>query len=200
MDKNLSPEEEELQRLAQDIEILRVRYEQYFMGIERLQPVVLRGKVNKAIIKSKLGTVRQAAIRFRFTRLVQKFRTYESMWERILREIESGKRKREFGKGMKAHHQQNRYLRAEGSATNKHDKEILARMSQDKTRTTDDVSTLYKDFIGARKRLGLDTIMDESTFRRKVENLNKKTKGLSVQVRNGRVVLVGKKNPNKDRQ
>jgi len=193
MDKSLSPEEEELKKLEQDIEILRVRYEQYFMGIEKLQPMVLRAKINKALLRSKLGTVRQAAVRFRFTRLVQKFRTYESMWERMLREIESGKRKREFGKGLGPQHQKSRYMHAENPARSKKDEAIMERMKQSAPEQTDDVSTLYRDFISARSGIGLDTTMDESTFRRKIESLQKKTKKLSVQVRNGRVVLVGKK-------
>lgn len=193
MDKNLSPEEEELQKLAQDIEILRIRYEQYFMGIEKLQPMVLRSTVNKALRRSKLGTVRRAAVRFRFTRLVQKFRTYESMWERILRDIDSGKRKRELGKGLATQHKQSRYIHAETSVTNKRDKELLARLKEEEKKPLDEVSTLYRNFISARKGLGLDTTMDEPTFRRKVATLSQKTKKLSVQVRQGRVVLVGKK-------
>ena len=193
MDRELSPEEEELVKLEQDIEILRVRYEQYFMGIERLQPVVLRGKVNKAIIKSKLGTARHAAIRFRFTRLVQKFRTYESMWERMLREIESGKRKRTLGK-EDVPERKKRFLHAELTGITATDQELLKKVRQDQpSRPADEVSELYRSFVDARKKLGMDTTMDETTFRRKVEPMRKKTGKLTVQVRNGRVVLVGKK-------
>jgi hypothetical protein len=192
MDNERTPEEEEILKLEQDIEILRVRYEQYFMGIERLQPVVLRGKVNKAILKSKLATARRAAIRFRFTRLVQKFRTYESMWDRILREIESGKRKR-GGVQDDSGKKQFRYLHPELTGSSERDRELMKRVQDGQTGADDDVSLLYKDFVEARRHLGMDTTMDESTFRRKVETLRKKTEKLSVQVRNGRVVLVGKK-------
>ena len=193
MNKELSPEEEELRELAQNIEILRTRYEQYFMGLENLPPELLRGKVNKAILKSKLGTARRAALRFRFTRLVQKLRSYEALWDRMMREIETGKRKREVKKGVAKRIIKRRYAHAESRASTRKDQEMLNKLSQEAVRPNDEISLLYKDFVEARKKLGKDTTMDEDTFRRKVEPLRKKAKHLVVQIRDDRVILVGKK-------
>lgn len=193
MDRELSPEEQELHDLARDIEILRTRYDQYFMGLEKLPPERLRAKVNKVIIKSDLGTARRAALRFRFTRLVQKLRSYESMWDRMMREIETGKRKREVLKGASRQPVNRRYAHAESTASTHKDQEMMAQLAREEASQQDDISLLYKEFVEARKKMGKVTTMDEDAFRRKVAPLRKKTKQLTVQIRNGKVVLVGKK-------
>ena len=182
IDKILSPEEEELAKLEQDIELCRIRYDQYFTGLEKVPPELLRSRINKAIIKSKLGSARRAALRFRFMRLVQKFRTYESMWDRIMREIETGKRRRD------------RFLHAEGGPVlTRKELEITKRLEED-TRTRDtEVERLYREFVEARKKMGKDTTIDLPAFSSKVEALRKSYKDLRVEIRGNRVVIVWKK-------
>ena len=186
IDKILSPEEEELAKLEQDIELCRVRYDQYFTGLEKIPPELLRSRINKAIIKSKLGSARRAALRFRFMRLVQKFRTYESMWDRIMREIESGKRRRE------------RFLHAEGGPVlTRKELEITKRLEEDTRAKDTDLERLYREFVEARRKVGKDTTIDLPAFSNKVEALRKTYRDLKVEIRGQRVVIVGKKKGDK---
>lgn len=91
----IKPEQREIDELARNIEKLRVYYDQYFMGIEKTEPVQLRQLIERAIRNSNLHEARQTRLRFRFNSLVNRFRTYAVYWDRILRELEEGKFKRE---------------------------------------------------------------------------------------------------------
>ncbi len=186
VDSNLSPEEEELIKLEQDIELCRVKYDQYFLGIEKIPPELLRSKINKRILKSRLGASRKAGLRFRFLGLVQKLRSYEAMWDRMLRELETGKR------SIK------RYLRPETSTPVSNRQIELAQGVKSKEVKNDPVAKLYNDFVEARKKIGKDTTMDMESFRNKIKKLQQQLRDLRVEVRQNRVVIVGKKKKGDD--
>ena len=97
--KILASQEKELATLSQDLDSLRVRYEQYFAGLERREPSVERNELARRFRMSKVKASQSHTIRFRFVALQQRFTTYSSYWQRIVRQIEEGTFRREgFGR------------------------------------------------------------------------------------------------------
>ena len=76
------------------VDRLRSLYEQYFMGIERLEPTVPRKDVDRRIQSLRKEQIRNTALRFRFQMILQRYNTYQTHWMRICREIENGTYKR----------------------------------------------------------------------------------------------------------
>jgi hypothetical protein len=73
---------------------LRSLYDQYFLGIEKLEPLVARKDVDRRIYTLRKEQIRNTAQRFRFNMLIQRFNTYQTHWRGICRAIEDGTFKR----------------------------------------------------------------------------------------------------------
>ncbi len=93
----MTPDEihKELEELEGRLERLRVKYEQYFTGIEKAVPWVQRKDVDRRFQLMHREQLRSSGQRFRFNSLVQRFTTYQTYWGRILRRIEEGTLKRD---------------------------------------------------------------------------------------------------------
>lgn len=93
----MTPDEinKELEELEGRLERLRVKYEQYFTGIEKAVPWVQRKDVDRRFQLLHREQMRSSGQRFRFNTLVQRFTTYQTYWGRILRRIEEGTLKRD---------------------------------------------------------------------------------------------------------
>jgi hypothetical protein len=74
---------------------LRMLYDQYFQGLERIEPQHERADVDRTIDLLRRAQPRNTALRFRFNQLVQRFTTYNAYWQRIRRQIEEGTYKRD---------------------------------------------------------------------------------------------------------
>jgi hypothetical protein len=79
-----------LSELANKIERLKTLYEQYFMGIEKMEPQVARKEVTRVMLALQQQYIRNTALRFRFNTMLQKWNIYITYWNRCLREIENG--------------------------------------------------------------------------------------------------------------
>jgi hypothetical protein len=84
----------DIEKLVGELEVavdrLRSLYDQYFMGIEKLEPQVPRKDVERRIHALRKEQIRNTAQRFRFQMVLQRYSTYQSHWLRICREIENG--------------------------------------------------------------------------------------------------------------
>lgn len=94
----MTPQEisRELEELEGRLERLRVKYDLYFQGIEKMLPFVARKDVHRRFAALHKEQLRSAALRFRFNSLVQRFTSYQTHWGRILRQIEEGTYKRDL--------------------------------------------------------------------------------------------------------
>lgn len=72
------------------LERLRSLYEQYFLGIEKLEPGVARKDVDRRFWELRRIRMRNTALRFRFQTLIQRYNTLQQYWQRICRQIENG--------------------------------------------------------------------------------------------------------------
>jgi hypothetical protein len=82
--------EGEAQALEEELETLKARYEQYFLGIEKLAPNRWREEVKKKVMRLKGAFTRNAALKFRIQSLHARFLSYERLWLRSTREKEEG--------------------------------------------------------------------------------------------------------------
>lgn len=183
--------EEELTDLAGRIERLRVLYQQYFMGMERIPPLVQREQLERRIRESALNDIRRAAFKFRFQSLIQRLRTYEVYWDRLQRDIEEGRVERGVVQegGL-------RPARVERPAKEPIPPAPPAPVPQPSPR--DPIEALYRDFLQARDRVGLPIegiTMDafrlsiERQRRIQSERLGVPDVSFTVVVKDGKVVL-----------
>jgi hypothetical protein len=93
---------DEIGRLIGDlenrVERLRSLYEQYFMGIERLEPLTARKDVDRRLWALRREQIRNTGLRFKLETTVQRYNTYQQYWQRIVREIEQGTYQRDLGR------------------------------------------------------------------------------------------------------
>ena len=93
----MTPEEQE--QIVGELEIaldrLQALYNQYFMGIEKLEPMVQRKDVERKINQLRKQQIRNTAVRFRLQTQIQKYNTQSNYWKRICRQIEEGTYKRD---------------------------------------------------------------------------------------------------------
>jgi hypothetical protein len=87
--------EELVAELETRVDRLRSLYEQYFMGIEKMEPHVPRKDVERRFQAMRREQIRNTALRFRFQMVLQKYNTYQAYWMRIMRQIEDGTYKRD---------------------------------------------------------------------------------------------------------
>ncbi|HJK97693.1 MAG TPA: MXAN_5187 C-terminal domain-containing protein [Polyangiaceae bacterium LLY-WYZ-14_1] len=90
----------EFEQLLSDVETrldrLKALYEQWFQGLERLEPTVPRKAVERGLAALRREQPRNTALRFRFQSLQQKWNTYTTYWQRIARQIEEGTYRRDL--------------------------------------------------------------------------------------------------------
>src|SRR5262245_3350609 len=87
--------EKELEELEARIERLRALYEQYFLGLEKLEPLISRKDVDRRIWTLRREQIRNTGLRFKFQMLVQRFNTFQQYWQRVTREIDNGTYRRD---------------------------------------------------------------------------------------------------------
>jgi len=81
---------DECAALEAEVEELKVKYEMYFLGVEKREPNKWREELKKKVLRVKEGFTRNAALRFRLQSLHARYLSYERMWLRSSREKEEG--------------------------------------------------------------------------------------------------------------
>ena len=104
---------EVLKELENKVERLKVLYEQYFMGIEKMEPQVARKEVTRTMLTLQQQYIRNTALRFKFNTMLQKWQLYITYWNRTLREIENGTYVRHLQKAKRKAEREGRELPAE---------------------------------------------------------------------------------------
>ena len=118
----MTPKEFEIMLSDAEIQLSRIKhlYEQWFQGIERIEPQIPRKQFDRALHALRKETPRNTALRFRFQTLIQRYTTLQTYWRRIGRQIEEGtyrrdllraRRRREAGR---AEREQERLRRSSG--------------------------------------------------------------------------------------
>jgi hypothetical protein len=87
-----------LDELEARIDKLKIAYEQYFMGLEKLEPLSDRQEIARTVRRLQSANTRNTALKFRLNSLNQRFLSYQNYWNRIVRQIEAGTYKRDLAR------------------------------------------------------------------------------------------------------
>ncbi|HZO16360.1 MAG TPA: MXAN_5187 C-terminal domain-containing protein [Polyangiaceae bacterium] len=88
--KQADPIHQEVEELELKVERLKALYQQFFMGIEKIPPDVLKKEVDRSIWRLRREQLRGTRLLFKFQQIVQRYNTYQNYWARILRQMEKG--------------------------------------------------------------------------------------------------------------
>ncbi len=86
--------EEELTILENKVKQAKLEYEQYFSGTRPREPQLLRGEIQKTVLKYTNQPIQNTAQRFRFNSINSRFQAFKRQWDTILRQIDAGTYKR----------------------------------------------------------------------------------------------------------
>jgi|GEM_PF-286662 hypothetical protein len=87
--------DEVLEKLDFDIDSLRIKFEQYFMGTLKRMPENERTALQYRIRRMSNIQTSNFALKYQFQQLVAKFNAYNQYWNRIIQKIETGQISRE---------------------------------------------------------------------------------------------------------
>ena len=133
--------QEDVNFLESSIAELVVKYEQYFLGIEKREPLKLCEDVERFIRRYNTATIVNTMYKFRFNSLVGKFNSYRQYWTRTNRLIEEGKYSRDRFKMA-------RHL-AEGDQQPPADRHPKP--------PENDIEIVYQHYLEARRKCNLST-------------------------------------------
>ena len=83
-------QDEELDKLEEDIRKLKVKYEMFFMGSIKMPPQHERHQLEVYIFELGKQKMRDNGRRFRYNQLLSRFNQFREMWGRKMREREEG--------------------------------------------------------------------------------------------------------------
>jgi hypothetical protein len=94
----MTPKEFEIMLSDAEVQLSRIKhlYEQWFQGIERIEPQIPRKQFDRALHELRKTKPRNTALRFRFQTLIQRYTTLQTYWRRIGRQIEEGTYRRDL--------------------------------------------------------------------------------------------------------
>ena len=94
----MTPKEFEIALSDAEVQLSRIKhlYEQWFQGIERIEPQIARKQLDRTIHLLRKGQPRNTALRFRFQTLIQRYTTLQTYWRRVGRQIEEGTYRRDL--------------------------------------------------------------------------------------------------------
>ncbi|MEE8409419.1 MAG: hypothetical protein V3T05_07430, partial [Myxococcota bacterium] len=94
----MKPPMETLDRLDESIKKLRIAYEKYFAGVERVAPERERDLLKKDLNRLLSHRINNTAWKFRLHGLQTTMITHETYWNRITRQIEEGTYRRDLAR------------------------------------------------------------------------------------------------------
>ncbi|MBW1755569.1 MAG: hypothetical protein JRJ80_05315 [Deltaproteobacteria bacterium] len=94
----MTPKEFEIRLSDAEVQLSRIKhlYEQWFQGIERIEPQIPRKQFDRTLHELRKVKPRNTALRFRFQTLIQRYTTLQTYWRRIGRQIEEGTYRRDL--------------------------------------------------------------------------------------------------------
>ena len=84
-------QDEELDKLEEDIRKLKVKYEMFFMGTVKMPPQHERHMLEVSIFEIGKQKMRDATRRFRYNQLLSRYNQFRELWGRKMREREEAR-------------------------------------------------------------------------------------------------------------
>jgi hypothetical protein len=94
----MTPNDFEILLSDAEVQLSRIKhlYEQWFQGIERLEPQIARKQFDRTLHELRKVKPRNTALRFRYNTLIQRYTTLQTYWRRVARQIEEGTYRRDL--------------------------------------------------------------------------------------------------------
>ena len=152
----MQKQDDELDRLEEDIRRLKNNYDQFFAGIQKQPPTTLRRNVEVFIHELNRQKMRDNGRRFRFNTLVTRFNQFREMWGRRMREREEGplefKRRQAALSGPAERESPRSAPKAASARVTSGDSEAYVKVSAGTN--GDEVRKLYEQIQSENSRLG----------------------------------------------
>jgi hypothetical protein len=132
--------------LARELERLRLSYEQYFLGLEKDEPIKLKLTVTRLISKLSGAAVQNARLKFRVQQTIARFNTFSTYWNRILKDIEEGRHRRDVFRATI--HEKERF----GKWKEEKAAGVAAKASEAAGGASDPMAALFEQYVDARKQ------------------------------------------------
>jgi hypothetical protein len=163
VDRGLSSQ---LDELEQRMFLLKIQYEKYFSGTEKLEPSREREMLQRFVrdITEDPTAIKNPTQRHRFDGLKARLGSFEYYWTRQLRMLEQGTHPRQKFKQRLREQEKEELLRAE--------REKLARERRRKSsdRDEDAYRSVYRQFLEMRGKCGENVNVPFETVRQALEN------------------------------
>jgi hypothetical protein len=105
-------DQKQFEAMLSDAEIrlrrLKTLYDQWFSGLERIEPQIPRKELDDLLGKLKREQVRNTALKFRLQQVHSRYVTQNTYWKRIARQIEEGTYQRDVLRARKLREQRAR--------------------------------------------------------------------------------------------
>jgi hypothetical protein len=153
---------EDIAKLELDLRELVIKYEQYFFGIEKREPLRLLDSVERAVRRYQNVSIPNTSQRFKYESLVATLSVHKQKWTRTNRLIEEGKFQRDrFRMSLHQAEKSEKDAKPKPSAPVEHDSQI---------------ETVYQQYVNARQACNLPV---ENVTREKVaEAINRQKPAL----------------------
>jgi hypothetical protein len=140
----------QIELFAEKLEKLRLSFEQYFLGFEKMAPLKQRNEVQNLLRNLSASPIKNTALKFRYDQLVARHNAMNQYWSRVLREIEDGTYQRDLFK-LKIHEQES--PEKAGGAGRGAAAGLAERL---KSLPADGLSAVVKQYLTAREQAGED--------------------------------------------
>lgn len=173
--------ETRLDELEQAIFLLKINYDKYFNGFEKIEPQRDREQLRRLIREMQQECPNNTAQQHRMRALKARFTSYELYWQRNLVMIERGTHpKFKFRANLKE--------RERAAMEEAYKREELARRKDDRRRKEDRAyQALYDSYVEARRSCGQSTDLKydsvKSALRKQVSAIKEKTGCRTVKFR-----------------
>ncbi len=128
---------EDIELFEKSLNDLIIRYEQYFLGLEKREPAKQLDEVEKLSRKYLSSNIVNTMMTFRYNSLKSRFASYKHYWSRTTRLIEEGKYSRDRFK-MQIHQ-----------------KAMPEKQVIEKNKISSEMEQIYQQFVKARKECNL---------------------------------------------
>ncbi len=81
--------------LENELHELKAKYDMYFLGMEKIEPAKQREDLRKRIVDLKNRFIRNTGAKFKAQGLMQKYLTYERLWQKTAKDMEDGTSRRD---------------------------------------------------------------------------------------------------------
>jgi hypothetical protein len=155
-----------LDELEQRMFLLKIQYEKFFMGAEKLEPSREREMLQRFlrdITEDQAATIRNPSQRHRFESLKARLGSYEYYWTRQLRMLEQGTHPRQKFKAKIREKEREEILRAEEEKLGRERRRHKAEREEEAFRT------VYQRYVELRGKCGQDVNVPYETVRDALE-------------------------------